>query len=161
MLKQSLVILLHFAIFVGCDTRDERASVESIVIEATGDDFNWYFRYPGYDGILGNEDDLYSVQNLFLPDHANVKLELASNDYLYTFALPEIGLKEIAVPGLSFELEFQTKSARVMQLLGDQFCGFSHDSLKGKVHVLNQERGFYYQDGEEFAHHGFYTSLPY
>jgi len=117
--------------------------IESIVIDVTGDNFNWHFRYPGKDGILGNDDDQHSVRNLYLPDHSNVKLKLHSNDYLYSFALPSLSLKEIAVPGLDYELSFSTVSEDKMPLLGDQFCGFSHKTLIGEVSIRNQDHGFY------------------
>jgi len=83
------------------------------------------------------------VQDLFLPDNAEVQLKLNSNDYLYSFALPELGMTEIAVPGLNFELQFNTQEEQVWQLLGDQFCGFSHETLIGKVYVRNQDDGYY------------------
>jgi len=113
------------------------------VIEVTGDEFNWFFRYPGADGLLNTEDDSLSVQNLFLPDHSKVKLKLNSLDYVYTFTLPELGMKEIAVPGLSFELQFETSNEQTLQLMGDQLCGFAHETLIGKVYVRNQDHGYY------------------
>lgn len=113
------------------------------MIEVTGDDFNWYFRYPGPDGVLGTTDDRHSIQDLYLPDNSKVDLKLKSNDYVYSFALPELGMTEIAVPGLDFELQFATQDEQTMQLLGDQLCGFEHETLIGKVYVRNQDTGYY------------------
>lgn len=124
--------------YAGCDTVSNVAPSNAMVIEVTGEEFNWHFRYPGRDGVLGTDDDLYSVQDLFLPENSKIVLKLASNDYLYSLALPELGLREIAVPDLSFELQFRTKGKQTLQLLGDQFCGFSHETLIGKVHVGTQ-----------------------
>ena len=139
-LFQPLLCLLALA---GCDIGHQPPKLNAITVIATGENFNWHFQYPGEDGVLGTADDQYSEQNLLLPAEASVTLKLYSNDYLYSFALPDIALKEIAVPGLDFELSFETGSAQTMILLGDQFCGFSHDSLKGKVRILDQENGFY------------------
>lgn len=118
-------------------------SMDSIVVEVTGSEFNWYFRYPGPDGVLGTGDDRHSVQDLFLPANSEVDLKLKSNDYLYSFALPELGMEEIAVPGLDFGLRFTTQSERTLQLLGHQFCGFAHESLIGKVYVRGPDGDFY------------------
>lgn len=117
--------------------------LDSIVIEVTGEEFNWSFRYPGPDGMLNTSDDPFSVQNLFLPDNSVVNLKLNSNDYVYTFTLPSLGMKEIAVPGLSFELQFTTQDEETLELKGDQLCGFAHETLIGKVYVRNQDDGYY------------------
>jgi cytochrome c oxidase subunit 2 len=138
--QRHLVALLFTLLCSGCAAQQR---LDSIVIQVTGDEFNWYFRYPGPDGVLGTSDDQHSVQHLFLPDNSNVKLELGSNDYVYSFSLPELGMKEIAVPGLSFELKFATQGQQTLQLMGDQLCGFEHETLIGKVYVRNQDDGYY------------------
>lgn len=138
-LRRCLTVTLLLPILAGCGSGDP----DSIVIEVTGEEFNWYFRYPGPDGVLGTDDDRYSVQDLYLPGNANVHLKLNSKDYLYSFSLPELDLIEIAVPGLDYELKFATRDAQTLELLGDQFCGFSHDTLIGKVYVRNKDDGFY------------------
>lgn len=138
-----IFIMCLAGLLTACTSNTQNTKVQSIVIDVTGDNFNWKFRYPGKDGILGNGDDQYSTQDLYLPDNAKVKLKLASKDYLYTFALPDYELNQIAVPGLSFELDFTTQSAKTTRLLGDQFCGFSHETLKGDVHIIDQTGGYY------------------
>jgi cytochrome c oxidase subunit 2 len=138
-----LAVLLCTLLCSACAAQQPQQRLDSIVIEVTGDEFNWYFRYPGPDGVLGTSDDQHSVQNVFLPDNSRVNLKLKSNDYVYSFALPELGLVEIAVPGLSFELLFTTGDEQTLQLMGDQFCGFAHETLIGKVYVRNQDDGYY------------------
>jgi heme/copper-type cytochrome/quinol oxidase subunit 2 len=127
----------------------QKSGIDRITIEATGDNFNWYFRYPGNDGVLGNDDDKFSKQNLFLPPNSRVQLKLKSKDYLYSFSLPELALEEIAVPGLEHEVSFKTKRQTTFTLLGDQFCGYAHESLIGKVNVRNQNDDFYAWDNED------------
>lgn len=137
-LALSLILLL-----LGCENTELQSRLDSIIVEVEGNEFHWTFRYPGVDGVLGNDDDQYSQQNLFLPDHSEITLKLVSKDYVYSFALPDLGLKEIAVPDLEFNLNFNTKSEQTLLLLGDQFCGYSHKTLIGKVYVRNQNNGFY------------------
>ena len=142
-LRLHLIALLLTGWCSVCAADQPQHRLDSIVIEVTGDEFNWYFRYPGLDGELGTNDDRHSVQNLFLPDSSNVNLQLKSKDYVYSFALPELGMEEIAVPGLDFELQFTTGDEQTLQLMGDQFCGFAHETLIGKVYVRNQDDGYY------------------
>ncbi len=138
-----LVVLLVTLLCSGCGVDHPQHRLDSIVIEVTADEFNWYFRYPGPDGVLGTGDDRHSMQDLFLPDNSKVDLKLNSNDYVYMFSLPELGMREIAVPGLSFELQFTTQDEQILDLMGDQMCGFAHESLIGKVYVRNQDDGYY------------------
>ncbi len=118
-----------------CDMNSDLSPTNVLVIEVTGDEFNWNFRYPGLDGVLGTNDDQHSVQLLFLPENTEIVLKLTSSDYLYSFALPDLDLREVAVPGLTFDLQFRTKGDQTLQILGDQFCGFAHETLIGKIHV--------------------------
>ena len=145
------ICLFCFASLTSCDAAHETSRVKTIVIDVTGDNYNWYFRYPGEDGKLGNGDDQYSEQNLFLPDHSNVKLRLHSKDYIYSFSLPDLDISEVAVPGLDFEINFSTGAEKTLSLLGDQFCGYAHKQLIGEVSIRNQDNGFY----------GWSSSAPY
>lgn len=131
--RKSIIIMLLGVIQCACGICVDTS--EPMVIEVIGEEFNWYFRYPGSDGVLGNQDDLYSRQNLFLPENTRVKLKLASKDYIYSFALPEISKEEVAVPGMEFYMEFATGKEKRLTLLGDQFCGYSHKTLIGAVYV--------------------------
>lgn len=121
---------------VSCDMLNGQSPDDKVLaIEVTGYEYNWYFRYPGKDGVLGTDDDEHTVQDLLLPEDTDVVLRLTSNDYLYSFSLPDLGLREVAVPDMSFELQFHTEGDQTLQILGDQFCGFAHDTLIGKVYV--------------------------
>ena len=106
-----------------------------LVIEVTGDDYYWHLRYPGPDRELHTGDDVASVSDLHVPAGEAVEVRLTSADFLYLFALPELGLSQVAVPDLWFSLSLQPDSERTYRLEGDQMCGFSHDSLLGTVYV--------------------------
>lgn len=106
-----------------------------LVIEVTGDDYYWHLRYPGPDGVLHTGDDVAAVSDLHVPAGEAVEVRLTSADFLYLFALPELGLSQVAVPDLWFSLSLQPDAERNYRLEGDQMCGFSHDSLMGTVYV--------------------------
>lgn len=131
-------------LMASCDRNNSHSRIRAITVEVTGDEYNWYFRYPGEDGLLGTEDDRFSIQNLYLPDNSDVTLNLKSKDYVYNLAIPSIGEKEIAVPDLDFNLRFDTSNETTWALRGDQFCGFSHETLIGKVFVRDQSDDKFY-----------------
>ena len=107
---------------------------EPLHIQITGEEYTWQFRYPGPDGALQTDDDVIKPgKELHLPLGLAVELELTSRDYIYTFALPHLDLHQVAVPDLTFALAFTPREAGAFAFVGDQMCGFEHESLNGRV----------------------------
>lgn len=105
-------------------------------IQITGEEFTWQFRYPGPDGALQTADDLIKPgRELHLPLGLAVELELTSRDYIYTLAFPDLDLRQVAVPDLTFALTFTPQTPGVFAFVGDQMCGFTHESLHGRLVV--------------------------
>ena len=65
----------------------------------TGRASRWWIRYAGPDGQFGTEDDLAARDDLHVPAGFDMHLVLRSDDYIYVFSVPALGLKEVAVPG--------------------------------------------------------------
>jgi heme/copper-type cytochrome/quinol oxidase subunit 2 len=104
-------------------------------VRITGHDYQWRIRYAGPDGVLETADDVLGSRDLYLPAHAQIRLELCSDDFAYTLYLPHQDLMEVAVPQMPCELEFQTDAPGSYELLGSQMCGYTHPLLIGKVKV--------------------------
>lgn len=141
---QAILVLSVLVTGVDGDSRGETGGenrlVEDsppLVVDITGVEYEWHMRYPGLDGKLNTADDGYDKRHLHLPAHTEVKLQLHSEDYLYSFALPHVDLKEIAIPDLEFSLSFTTGSEGTFDLLGDQLCGYAHPKLMGKLIILS------------------------
>lgn len=60
-------------------------------IEAYAYQWDWQFKYPGEDGLVS--------EDLVIPAHANVKLEVTSRDVIHSIFVPALGIKLDAVPG--------------------------------------------------------------
>lgn len=108
---------------------------EPVALQVTGEEFRWRVLYAGPDGELGTGDDVPTGEDIHLPSGAPVRIVLTSADYIYSFSLPALPLEEIAVPDLTFTLEFVTGSPGRVELRGDQFCGYSHARLSGELVV--------------------------
>ncbi len=105
-------------------------------IQITGEEYTWQFRYPGPDGALNTADDIVKRgKELHLPLGIEIELELTSRDYIYTFALPHLDLRQVAVPDLTFALAFTPQTTGAFAFVGDQMCGFEHESLNGRLVV--------------------------
>jgi len=97
------------------------APKHAIVVEVTGHQFAWEFRYPGADNVLGKKnfklttaknnlgvdfddpasrDDIHVNTTLHLPVGVPVKMVIHSQDVIHDVGLPHFRLKMDAVPGI-------------------------------------------------------------
>ena len=129
-------LLLWGLLLLGADGCTPALPPGPLCIQITGEEFTWQFRYPGPDGSLHTDDDIIKPgKDLHLPLGIEAEIELTSRDYIYTFALPHLDLHQVAVPDLTFALVFTPQTSGVFAFVGDQMCGFEHESLNGRVVV--------------------------
>ena len=126
------VVLIGCSLVAGC--RSPGGS-DVLVVRMTGDDYRWTVRYPGLDRRLDTDDDVLGTQDLNVPEGTEVRVLLESGDYVYTIAVPEFDLKEIAVPDMAFELRLPASEPGSFQLIGDHLCGYDHPELIGTLVV--------------------------
>jgi cytochrome c oxidase subunit 2 len=141
------------------DTRYTGASHEAMQIEVTGMQFAWYFRYPGPDATFGvtrpqlaeaaegnpvgidstdphSADDFVSSQ-LVLPAGREVDLTLRAQDVIHGFSVPELRLKQNAVPGESIHIHFTPTTPGTYAILCTQLCGLGHYRMNANLRVLS------------------------
>lgn len=106
-----------------------------MLVELRGEKGAWRARYAGADGTLGTPDDVVGGQDVHLPTNTPVRLELRSNDAIYFFSVPALGLNESAIPKLTFSLVFTTGRPGTFELRQDGMCGAAHPNLKGQLVV--------------------------
>ena len=136
------------------------ASPEALQVEVTGKQFAWYFRYPGEDATFGRtdlalvdagagnplgleprdthgEDDVVSSE-LVLPVNREVDLRLRAQDVIHGFAVPEMRLKQNAVPGETVHLHFTPSRRGTYAILCTQLCGLGHYRMNANLRVLSE-----------------------
>ncbi|WP_128911200.1 cytochrome C oxidase subunit II [Granulicella sibirica] len=142
------------------ETRYTGASPAALQVEATGMQFAWYFRYPGVDGTFGRTsaervdpgaanpvgvdpadphgaDDMVSSE-LVLPEGREVDLRLIAQDVIHGFAVPEMRLKQNAVPGQTIHVHFTPTDAGTYAILCTQLCGLGHYRMQANLRVLTE-----------------------
>lgn len=124
----------------------------ALTLRVTGSEYEWHVEYPGPDGVLGTPDDTRGLQDLHVPVDTSISLELQSEDYVYRLRIPDLGVNEMAIPGLDFRAEFRPSRTGSFTLKGDQMCGFAHDTLIGRLVVY--ERADYYTRSRPFKRSG-------
>jgi cytochrome c oxidase subunit 2 len=134
------------------------ADLSAMQVEVTGVQFAWYFRYPGADAAFGNtklslvsaaesnplgldpadprgHDDIVSSQ-LVLPAGREVDLTLRAQDVIHGFSVPQMRLKQNAVPGQTTHIHFTPETPGDYAILCSQVCGLGHYRMQAILRVL-------------------------
>ncbi len=116
---------------------DEHGKIIDPIVEVTGRQFNWDFRYPGDDGELYTEDDIVRTDGkLYLPVDEEVLLRITSADVLHSFFLPNLRLKQDVVPGMEQSMWFKAKKTGGYDIVCAELCGWGHYKMKGRVFFM-------------------------
>ena len=140
-------------------THIDKAEADAVQVEVTGVQFQWYFRYPGTDGIFGrtqpelvdaaagnplgldpsdahgNDDLVRSV--LMLPVGEEVHLQLRAQDVIHGFFIPNMRVKLNAVPGMVTQLHFTPTKIGAYPIVCSQVCGSGHYRMHAELRVVS------------------------
>ncbi|MBI4183877.1 MAG: cytochrome c oxidase subunit II [Proteobacteria bacterium] len=132
-------------------------------IEVVGEQWQWSFRYPGKDGVLGTTDPRnITPENPFglnpndpkgqddvlvqgpearLPLDKPVKVLLRAKDVLHDFYVPQFRAKMDLVPGMITYFWITPTRTGTFDVLCAELCGLGHHVMRGKV-VVEPESEF-------------------
>ncbi len=149
---------------------DESATTVRVVAEQ----FAWNIHYPGKDGQFGKTspdlinlqtnplgldkndehalDDVTIVNQMHLPVNKPVLIYLSSKDVIHSFGIPEMRVKQDAIPGMVIPVWFTPtvttaemkkikvgkKEFETYEIACAQLCGMGHYRMKGMVTVETQ-----------------------
>ncbi|HEY0446574.1 MAG TPA: cytochrome c oxidase subunit II [Allosphingosinicella sp.] len=133
---------------------------DATVIEATGQQWQWGFRFPGRDGVLGTaaiahmgpdnpfginpkdphgrDDVLIETNELHMPIGRPVKMVLRSKDVLHDFYVPQFRAKMDLVPGIVTYFWMTPTRTGTFEILCAELCGVGHHEMRGTVVVEPQ-----------------------
>ena len=136
---------------------------DASVVEAVGQQWQWSFRFPGKDGVLGtvnsrlispdnpfglDPDDPYGRDDILvegnevhLPLGRPIKAVLRSKDVLHDFFVPQIRAKMDLVPGTVTYFWFTPTRAGKFEILCAELCGVGHYTMRG-VMVVDEKPAF-------------------
>ena len=126
-------------------------------VEAVGQQWQWSFRYPGADGVMGTagneyvspdnplgvnpsdpfgQDDLIVEDKVMhLPVDKPVHMLLRSKDVLHDFAVAQFRVKMDLVPGTVTYLWLTPTEEGTYDLFCEELCGIGHHIMRGRVVV--------------------------
>jgi cytochrome c oxidase subunit 2 len=135
------VLLLFLAIYQMNAWADMkmRRPVMKPTVEVVARQFEWRLRYPGPDGDLGTPDDLFLVNDLHVPVDEDILVQLKSMDVLHSFFLPNLRVKQDAVPGMKIPVWFKASEVGQYDLVCAELCGWGHYKMKGRITIESRE----------------------
>jgi cytochrome c oxidase subunit 2 len=109
-----------------------------VFYKVAGKQFNWEITYPGPDGTFGPK--AVTVENeMHVPVNQVVRLELTSKDVIHSFFVPNMRLKQDAVPGRIIHVWFQATELGTYDIPCAELCGFGHSGMQGTLTVESEE----------------------
>jgi cytochrome c oxidase subunit 2 len=134
---------------------------EAVAIEILGQQWQWSFRLPGADGVLGttdvrninddnpfglntndgngSDDVLIDGDDLHIALDSPIKVELRSIDVLHDFYVPQFRAKMDLIPGTITYFWFTPIRTGEFEILCAELCGTGHHEMRSTVVVDNAE----------------------
>lgn len=114
---------------IGATSGDDTAEPD-LLVKVTGLQYAFIFNYP--------ESGVYAGE-LHVPIGKEVLLDMAANDVIHAFWVPEFRLKQDLIPGRQTELRFTPKKKGDYKLICAELCGPYHGAMNTKVIVQTPE----------------------
>ena len=134
----------------------------AIQVQAQAEQFAFYFRYPGPDGVFGAihpdkidegnqnyfgldpandvaaRDDIVSGE-LVIPVNREIQLLMHAKDVNHSFYVRELRIQQDFVPGLDLSLHFTATQIGRYEIVCTQLCGLGHYNMKAYLNVMSQQ----------------------
>jgi cytochrome c oxidase subunit 2 len=135
------------------------AESEATTVRVVAEQFAWNIHYPGADGKFGKtdirlvssdnplgldrsdgdaKDDLTTINQLFLPVNKPVIVHLSSKDVIHSFGLPQMRVKQDAIPGIVHNVWFEPTKTGEWEIACSQLCGLGHYRMRGFYTIQTQ-----------------------
>ena len=146
------------------------SELDSTVVRVVAEQFAWNVHYPGRDGRFGRtdpklvnadnpigldredaagKDDITTINQLNLPIGKPVIVFLSSKDVVHSFGLPQMRVKQDAVPGIVQPVTFTPTHTGQWDIACSQLCGLGHFRMKGVYAVQSPEDFEAFMEEEE------------
>jgi cytochrome c oxidase subunit 2 len=154
------VLLLAFFSIPAWSARVDDLPDESraTVVRVVAEQFAWNMHYPGPDGKFGKTElslvgpdnplglddtddagaDDIITDRLNLPVGKPVLVLLSSKDVVHSLGLPQMRVKQDAVPGIQQPVWFTPTRTGQWDIACSQLCGLGHYRMKGIYQVMSQ-----------------------
>ncbi len=175
-----MMLLVGFALPIWASRINNVPEVNSGAVHArvVAQQFAWNIHYPGEDGIFGQTrpnlvdevenpigldrsstggaDDFVTINQLHIPVDTKIRLDLTSKDVIHSFSLPELRVKQDAIPGMIIPVHFEAtmtseeflaemvgtpRESKGLEISCAQLCGLGHYRMRGFL-TIHDDQGY-------------------
>jgi cytochrome c oxidase subunit 2 len=106
----------------------------SLNIKVNGQQYLWRYTYPdGDDNALNN---VFAYEEMVVPIHTTVTLDIESQDVAHSWWIPELGGKMDAVPGYTNHTWFKIDRPGLFRGQCAELCGRNHANMLATVRAV-------------------------
>ena len=111
------------------DEAGEPLPEDAVNVTVVGQQFQWTFEYP--------RANTTTSEALVLPTNRTVHLSITSTDVIHAVHIPELGLKQDAIPGRYTHIRTRLTSEGTYTLYCAEYCGTGHSDMLSEVRVVS------------------------
>ena len=151
---------LAFPVWSDIKTRPPSEKEADVVVRVVAQQFAWNVHYPGADGEFGRRDinlvsddnvlgldksdpkaadDITTINQLNLPENKLVLVKLTSQDVIHSFSLPQMRVKQDAIPGMEIPVYFKPTKTGNWEIACAQLCGLAHYRMRGYLNIQSND----------------------
>jgi cytochrome c oxidase subunit 2 len=112
----------------------EDKKADEMVVEVTGQQFTWTFKYPSPTG-----GPPVQTTELVLERDKPVKFEIKAIDVIHSFWVPEFRMKQDAVPGIETSTRVTPNEHGTYSVVCAELCGIGHATMRQNVRVVDEQ----------------------
>lgn len=118
--------------FVVLHDNEKKPAGPEMVVEVTGQQFAWTYRYPS--SVTGGAP--LKTTQLYVPENESVHFEIRSVDVIHAFWIPAFRLQIDAVPGITTSYRSTPDRLGSYPVVCNLLCGVGHSLMRSTIHVV-------------------------
>jgi cytochrome c oxidase subunit 2 len=122
--------------FVVLRNNEKKPAGPEMVVEVTGQQFAWSYRYPS--SVTGGAP--LKTTQLYVPENRSVFFKIRSVDVIHAFWIPAFRLQIDAVPGIATSYRATPDRLGTYPVVCNLLCGVGHGLMRSRIHVVTPER---------------------
>lgn len=112
---------------------------DALQVRVLAQQYAWNIQYSGKDGQFDTPDDVITMNQLHIPVHKPIVVQLQSKDVIHSFWLPNFRLKQDVVPGMTQRIWFEATQTGEFEIACAELCGLGHYRMRGILTIQTQE----------------------
>lgn len=103
----------------------------AVNVEVVGQRYVWSYNYP--------DQNITGSSELVVPTGRPVYFNVTSKDWIHSFHVPELGLKQDAIPNQHHTIKTKLTETGTYQVYCAEYCGVGHSNMLSKIKVVSNE----------------------